>query len=40
VFLFFNTIIVSNIIIANSYDAYKEATSFYELNKGLPKVLS
>jgi hypothetical protein len=26
VFLFCNTIIVSNIIIANSYDAYKEAT--------------
>lgn len=38
-FLFCNTIIISNLIIANSYNAYKENTESYELTEGLPKVL-
>jgi hypothetical protein len=38
-FLFCNTIIISNVIIANSYNAYKEHTETYELTEGLPKVL-
>lgn len=39
VFLFCNTIIISNLIIANSYNAYKENIEKYELTEGLPKVL-
>lgn len=39
VFLFCNTIIIANVIIANSYNVYKQSTESYELTEGLPKVL-
>lgn len=39
VYLLCNTIIISNVIIANSYNVYKQSTESYELTEGLPKVL-